>query len=338
MITRGHGIINTVQSIFYTYSYLKMDALTDILNTLRLQSSLYFRTELTAPWGIQVPPKGRVARFHIVIRGQCWLRIDGQSEDVFMANGDLVIISDGAGHILADSPTTPPTDLADVFEQIAYPGQGPLVYGGGGAGCCLVCGEFAFDERESHPLLDNLPLLLRVTGDQSYNAKWLDSVIGFIAHEATTMEPGANAIIDRLSEIIFIQVIRATLASTQEQIPFLSAFSDPRISRALSEIHRTPEANWRVESLGRIANMSRSAFSNRFTELAHKTPLQYVMFVRLQKARCLLVDTNQSLAAIAESVGYKSEAAFSLAFKRQFGIRPGEYRRSHRSDTTQMVD
>lgn len=309
-----------------------MDALTDILNTLRLKSSLYFRTELTAPWGIRVPSQGRVARFHIAIRGQCWLRIEGREQDVFMANGDLVIISHGAGHILADSPATPPIDLADVYEEVAYPGEGPLVYGGGGAGCCLVCGEFAFDEEENHPLLDNLPPLLRVTGDQSYNAKWLDSIIGFIAHEAASLEPGANAIIDRLSEIIFIQVIRTTLASTREHIPFLSAFTDPRISSVLSEVHRAPGANWSVESLGQIANMSRSAFSNRFTELANMTPLQYVIFVRLQKASRMLLDTNHSLPAIAESVGYKSEAAFSMAFKRQFGLRPGEYRRRQKVD------
>lgn len=307
-----------------------MDALTDILNTLRLKSSLYYRTELTAPWGIQVPPKGRVARFHIAIRGQCWLRIEGYDEDVFMANGDLAIIAHGAGHILADSPETTPTDLSDVYEEIGYSGSGPLVYGGGGAGCCLVCGEFAFDDQGNHPLLDNLPPLLTVTGVQNYNARWLDSVIGFIAHEAATLDPGANAIIDRLSEIIFIQVLRATLASSSEPIPFLSAFTDPRISKVLSEIHRDPAADWSVESLGRIANMSRSAFSNRFTELANMTPLQYVIFLRMQKAARMLVDTSDSLPAIAECVGYKSEAAFSLAFKRQFDVRPGEYRRQNK--------
>ncbi len=304
-----------------------MDALTDILNTLRMKSSLYFRTELTAPWGIKVPSQGRVARFHIAIRGQCWLRVEGMDDDTFMSNGDLVIIPHGASHILADSPDTPATDLDDVFQEIAYPGSGPLVFGGGGAGCCLVCGEFAFDDRENHPLLDNLPTLLRVTGDQSYNARWLDSVIGFIAHEAASMQAGANAIIDRLSEIIFIQVIRTTLASAKGHIPFLSAFADPRISTVLSEIHRAPEADWTVESLGQVANMSRSAFSNRFTELANMTPLQYIMFVRLQKASRMLTEGNDSLPVIAESIGYKSEAAFSLAFKRQFGVRPGEYRR-----------
>jgi len=309
-----------------------VDALTDILNLVRMQSSLYFRTELSAPWGVRVPAKGKVARFHIVIRGHCWLYIDQQPTPMCMSNGDLVIIPHGAAHILADSPETPAKDLEAVLNEVDYVGTGPLIYGGGGAGCCLVCGEFEFDDKDGHPLLENLPAKLCITGDQSYNNQWLDSIMGFIAHEAATLQPGANAIIDRLSEIIFIQVIRATLESSKQHIPFLSAFADPRISAVLTEIHAKPAADWNVENLGKLANMSRSAFSNRFSELANMTPLQYVIFVRLQKAARLLIDSGDSLGAIAESVGYQSEAAFSLAFKKQFGIRPGEYRRSHKKE------
>lgn len=307
-----------------------MDALTDILNTLKLKSSLYFRTELTAPWGVAVPAHGRVARFHIVIRGQCWLHIDGQAAPIQMANGDLVIIPHGAGHTITDHADSEIKPLADVLDEVSYTGSGPLVYGGGGAGCCLVCGEFAFDEVNSHPLLDNLPARLFIKGDQSYNTKWLDSAIGFIAHEAASSKAGANAIIDRLSEIILIQVIRATLAQAQEQIPFLSAFHDEKINRVLSHIHNEPAADWNVERLGQLVNMSRTAFSNRFAHLTNMTPLQYVIFVRLQKASQLLCHSQQSLFNIADSVGYQSEAAFSLAFKRQFGIRPGEYRKQSR--------
>lgn len=306
-----------------------MDALTDILNTLRLSSSLYFRTELTAPWGVHVPPKGKVARFHIVVRGQCWLKIDGQAEGVYMSNGDLVVIPHGAGHSIADQQSTATRPLADVLDEVAYVGSGPLVYGGGGAGCCLVCGEFAFDELGSHPLLDNLPSQLSVSGDSSYNSQWLDATIGFIAHEAASLKPGASAIIDRLSEIILIQVLRVSLESATEQIPFLSAFSDPRINQVLSAIHRQPANDWSVEKLGQIANMSRSSFSNRFSQLAQMTPLQYVIFVRLQRASRMLLETSTSLIAIAEHIGYQSEAAFSQAFKKQFNLRPGEYRRSH---------
>lgn len=305
-----------------------MDALTDILNTLRLSSSLYFRTELTSPWGVEVPAKDKVARFHIVIRGQCWLEVDND-EGMYMSHGDLVVIPHGVSHKLADSPTTTIQPLADVLEQVSYVGKGPLIYGGDGAGCCLVCGEFSFDDLGNHPLLENLPKKLHVSGDSSYNTQWLDSAIGFIAHEATKLEPGSHAIIDRLSEIMLIQVIRATLEATTEHIPFLSAFADSRINQVLSAIHADPAGDWSVESLGQLVNMSRSSFSNRFTKLAKMTPLQYVIFVRIQKASHLLSETSLPLITVAESIGYQSEAAFSLAFKKQYGIRPGEFRRAH---------
>ena len=216
-----------------------MDALTDILNTLRLSSTLYFRTELTSPWAIDVPGKGSVARFHIVIRGQCWLQIDG-NEGVHMSNGDLLIVPHGATHVIAHVPTTEARPLSEVLDEVAYEGQGDLVYGGGGAGCCLVCGEFSFDDLGNHPLLTDLPSKLHVKGDSSYNTQWLDSAMGFIGHEAAKREPGAGAIIDRLSEIILIQVIRATLASTTEPIPFLSIFADSLINQVLSAIHQNP--------------------------------------------------------------------------------------------------
>lgn len=305
-----------------------MDALTDILNTLRLSSSLYFRTELTSPWGVEVPPKENVARFHVVIRGQCWLQVN-DDEGVLMSNGDLVVVPHGASHKLADASTTVTRPLADVLAEVDYVGEGPLIYGGDGAGCCLVCGEFAFDDLGNHPLLENLPKKIHVPGDSSYNTQWLDSAVGFIAHEATKLEPGAYAIINRLSEIMLIQVIRATLAAAKEPIPFLSAFTDSRINRVLSAIHANPAEDWSVERLGQLVNMSRSSFSNRFTELASITPLQYVIFVRLQRASHLLIETAISLIAVAESVGYQSEAAFSQAFKKQYGMRPGEFRRIH---------
>lgn len=305
-----------------------MDALTEILNTLRLSSSLYFRTELTVPWGVEVPHKERVARFHIVVRGQCWLHIEGEDEGMFLSNGDLVIIPHGVSHRLSDSPSTQVRPLEDVLNEVAYTGEGPLVYGGGGAGCCLVCGEFSFDELGQHPLLINLPAKLYVSGDSSYNVHWLDSTVGAIAHEAARLEPGAHAIIDRLSEIILIQVIRVTIDASEKPIPFLSAFADARINQVLSAIHNNPAGDWSVESLGQLANMSRSSFSNRFAELTQMTPLQYVIFVRMQQASRLLIESEQSLMQIAEQVGYQSEAAFSQAFKKLFDQRPGEFRRS----------
>jgi len=305
-----------------------MDALTDILNTLRLTSSLYFRTELTSPWGVTVPAKARVARFHIVVRGQCWLQVE-DGEGLHMSNGDLIVVPHGVSHSIADTPSSAVRPLDDVLSEVSYTGEGPLVYGGGGAGCCLVCGEFSFEDLGKHPLLENLPEKLFVTGAENYNTKWLDSAIGFIAHEAAKREPGAQAIIDRLSEIILIQVIRATLEASDEQIPFLSMFGDQRVNKVLSAIHSEPADNWTVERLGGIVNMSRSYFSSRFTKLANMTPLQYVIFVCLQKASRLLIESSAGLSSVADQIGYQSEAAFSQSFVKQFGVRPGEFRRMH---------
>lgn len=306
-----------------------MDVLTDILNSLRLKGRLYFRTELTAPWGIHVPSACNVARFHIVIRGSGWLRVEGQTRDLPMANGDLVVIPHGAGHDILDVPETISRPLDEVLLETAYTGDGPLVYGGGGVGCSLVCGEFAFDREVFNPLMDNLPPLLHIRGNESFNSKWLDSTMGFIAHEAATQQTGALAIIDRLAEIIFIQVIRAYVDTADSQIPFLAALGDTQIRQALAFIHSRPGYAWSVANLGQSVGMSRSAFSNRFSDLVGMTPHQYLTSVRMLKASHRLITSDESIMLVAEAVGYESEAAFSSAFKKHFGIRPGEYRQNH---------
>ena len=303
-----------------------MDVLTDILSTLRFKGSLYFRTDLSSPWSIYVPEKAGVARFHIVIRGQGWLHVEGRPNASPISNGDLAIVPHGAGHTILDDPTTPSRPLDDVLTETNYTGEGALIYGGGGSGTCLVCGEFSFADGVIHPLLTNLPPLLHVPGNESYNRTWLDSALGFIAHEAVAGKSGSTAIINRLSEIIFIQVIRAFADASHAKIPFLAALSNPQISQALAAIHARPAEYWTVEKLGRLVGMSRSAFSNRFSELVGMSPHQYLTLIRLQRAAFCLATTKDALISIAEGIGYQSEAAFSTAFKRHFGVRPGEYR------------
>jgi AraC-like DNA-binding protein len=247
-----------------------------------------------------------------------------------MRNGDLLIVPHGAEHEILHQPGAAAKPLAAVLGEVEYEGSGALVYGGGGSGCCLVCGEFSFDEHGAHPLLENLPILLQVSSADGPEARWLQSTMAFIAREASLDEPGAGAIVDRLSEIILIQVLRATLDQARargETLPFLSAFADARINRALTAIHQQPAADWTVERLGSIAHMSRSSFASRFNELVQMTPLQYVTFVRLEKARKMLRETGTSVAVVAETIGYQSEAAFSQTFKRYVGLRPGQYRR-----------
>lgn len=152
-------------------------------------------------------------------------------------------------------------------------------------------------------------------------------MLSFISHEALSNAPGSHAIINRLSEVMLIQVVRATIASSNDKLPFLSAFADPRIDTVMSAIHANPTEDWTVEKLGRLATMSRSSFSNLFTQLVEMTPMKYIIFVRLQMASRLLIETTMSISRIAQQIGYQSEAAFSQAFKKKFDHRPGEFRR-----------
>ena len=307
-----------------------MDVLTDVLDNLLFHANFYFRTDLTLPWGIYVPPEKHVARFHIVTRGHGWIRVDGQATSVPIANGDLVIVPHGAGHTIADDPSTSPQALDDVLSEVSYTGVGPLVYGDGGPSTGLVCGEFSFDDA-IHPLFTGLPPLLHITANANRDKMWLDSTLRLISHEALAEQLGSLAIINRLAEIIFIQVVRSSANALESEIPFLAALADPQLNRALSAIHHQPSAQWSVEKLGHVAGMSRSSFSNRFSELIRMTPHQYLTLVRMQHASRTLAKTDKPIIAVALSTGYKSEAAFSTAFKRHFGIRPGEYRRQHRT-------
>lgn len=306
-----------------------MDVLTDILDNLQFKANFYFRTDLTTPWSVYIPVEPNVARFHIVTRGQGWIQVEGQSDYLPIANGDMVVVPHGAAHTILDDPVTPPRPLEEVLATANYK-ESPLVYGGNGPNTGLVCGEFKFDDA-IHPLLADLPPILHVSGSDSRNQAWFDSALGFIAQEALTGRAGSLAIINRLSEIIFIQVIRAFADASDSQIPFLAALGDPQISQVLSAIHRQPAADMSVESLGQLVGMSRSSFSNHFTDLVGMTPYQYLTLVRMQQASRTLVATDDSIMTVSIEAGYKSEAAFSGAFKRFFGMRPGEYRKQRKA-------
>jgi transcriptional regulator GlxA family with amidase domain len=156
-------------------------------------------------------------------------------------------------------------------------------------------------------------------------------IIQLVQAEAHGSQPGAETVITRLSEVLFLQVVRDYLSSLGETSSgWLSALRDPQIGQALALIHHQPEERWTVESLAHRVGLSRSALSGKFTRLVGLPPLRYLTDVRLTKAAALLRTQPATLNAIALSVGYDSEVAFSKAFKRGFGTAPGAYRRGRR--------
>jgi AraC family transcriptional activator of mtrCDE len=309
----------------------KMDLLSDILGVMQLTGTLYFRTAFTSPWGGEVPQFENVSRFHYAHRGRCFARIDGQREPVLLEQGDLIIITRGAGHVLSDPIDAEAGSVDDVVQASGFTGRGALVYGGDSPGheTQLICGHFAFDPGAKHVLIDALPAYIRIKDYGKAAPDWLNDTLKIIGGEAGAEALGSDLIALKLSEIIYTQAVRTYLTTEGRTQPGLAGFSDARIRRALEQIHTNPSAAWTVADLARVAGLSRTAFSNRFHQLLDQPPLGYLTDWRMQLARRLLIDTEMPMIDIAEQSGYRSEAAFGRVFKKHFSVPPASYRRSH---------
>lgn len=306
-----------------------MDVLTDVLNTLRLQSTLYCRSELREPWGLYFGPT-RVATFHVIDRGTCWLQLDGQAEPIALAGGDLIVLPRGTGHLLSSAPGLTPATTIQLDEDI--PAECEVRrYSDGPPHTILLCGLFDFAHDNGHPLLTLLPPLVHIRGERGQAASWLDATLRFLASEAGSTQPGATAMVCRLTDLLFIQAMRAWVVQTASDAHgWLGALHDPQIGVALGAMHGKPGFAWTVEQLSSEVAMSRSGFAARFRAVVGESPLQYLTRWRMRLAAQLLASERLSIAAIAQQVGYESEIAFSKAFKRTMGQTPGAYRKQVR--------
>lgn len=303
------------------------DVLSDILRSLHLKGGVYFRCEFSAPWGMEVT-RTRVADFHLITRGQCWLRTASRKDPVPLQAGDIVVLPHGDAHAVVHAPEGQAIPAEQILGGQDLGHYGPVVHGGGGLPADMLCGYFDFDRAPHHPLIEALPPLIHIRGTDAHDFVWLQAATNFIAHETRKAHPGAEAVVNRLVEVLFIQVLRAYIDRAGIRDGFLAAIADKRIGTALACVHNSPHKTWSVESLGRQASMSRSAFAYQFSKLVGRTPMEYLAALRMEKARELLRADGGSVSAIAERMGYRSEAAFSKAFKRIVGVGPGKFRRS----------
>lgn len=304
-----------------------MDVLDDILTTLALRGALYFRTDFNGPWAVTVPELGRAARFHLVVQGECTVAIDG-GETVKLAAGDLILIPRGRLHVLGDRATSKAPPLETVLADAGYDGQGVLALGSGDrrASTQLVCGHFTFRQHADHPLVAAMPDHLLVKGADRAREPWLDEMLRLVVRRAFSAEPGSRAAVVRLSEIVFIELLRFGIRATTNLSSLLGAIEDPQIGRALALIHARPQEPWTVETLGGEVAMSRSTFAERFSAMVGMGPAAYLAEWRLQRALAMLEDGRESVQQIALANGYQSPAAFSRAFSAKFGLSPREFR------------
>lgn len=315
-----------------------MDILSDVLKLMKMSGTLYFRTAFTAPWGVAVPVFENVARFHYAHRGRCFVTVGGTPDPVALEQGDLIIVTHGASHVLSDPVDAPAPGVDRVVADSGFTGRGALVWGGddgdtaNGHETQLICGHFAFDTGARHRLIDALPPFIHIRDYGGAAPDWLESTLRIIAAEAGPDAGqenfGGDLIALKLSEIIFAQAIRKYLATEGADRPGLAGFADSQICRALEAIHAEPAEPWTVEGLARIAGMSRTAFATRFNALVADPPLAYLTDWRMQLARRLLLESDLPIIDVAERTGYKSEASFGRVFKRHFNAPPAGYRRA----------
>jgi AraC-like DNA-binding protein len=311
-----------------------VEPLGEALQSLRLSGALYCHSELSAPWGLALPPLPGCLIFHIVVAGQCRIQADGNDEQV-LHEGDLVVVPEGRGHLLSSGPGVPTAKLFDLARDRVSERYETMRHGGGGEQTLLLCGVVRVGEPAARRLIDQLPPVLVVRSSGSQQSQWMLETVRLLRTEARDLRPGGETIITRLGDVVVLHAIRSWIeAEPSAQTGWLGALRDEQIGRALSAIHRHPDRRWTVASLAATAAMSRSAFAARFARLLGEAPMAYVARSRMHAALARLED-DASPAEIAGDFGYQSEAAFSRAFKRVTGQTPGQARQAAARNSAQ---
>lgn len=305
---------------------LDVDALTDILSSLKLSSAVWSRGRFSAPWSVHTGALSS-AVFHAVVRGQAVGVLRRTGERTPLSTGDLILFAHGDAHVMCDAPTEASVPLS------ALPREGDghvkeVRCGGGGPETTILCGSFAFGHQAGSSFLSLLPAVIHLERSKRDLVGWFARTMELMDFETATSAPGAGVVAARLADVLFVQLLRAAMESLPtERAGWLAALRDPQIARAIAAIHTNPRARWRIESLAETASMSRSVFAERFTKLVGESPARYVARWRAHSAADLLRQRPEiGNAELAELVGYESEDAFSRAFKRYVGTTPRDFR------------
>jgi AraC-like DNA-binding protein len=300
------------------------DIVADTLNSIRVRSSVYCLSDLRAPWGFRVEG-ANVAKFHLVLEGSCWLEQAGL-DPVKLADGDLVILADGDAHVILDEPGSAVETLDSLIAAHPLDAAARLRCGGTGPRTRLLCGGFGLENPMA--LKGCLPPILHLDGSSTGIGTWLEPVFALVREEARHASPGAQAIFARLADVFLTQALRTYLTGAMQAGLLTSdPAQDPQVERASELIRRQPAREWTLQSLAREVGMSRSHLAAQFRAATGDSPMHYLAKLRLGQAAGYLTTTGTSIEAIARRTGYASTASLSKAFKREFGVSPGTYRR-----------
>jgi AraC-like DNA-binding protein len=327
-----------------------MDALSDVLRLLRLSGAVYLNADFIAPWSVVghvspalcatfLPRAERVVSYHLIVEGSCFAALaDDPASAMRVDAGELLVVPQGEAHVMGSSLELVPVPAEEMVSRYLETSPGDVMRLSYGAkeshaenGACtrIICGFLACDDMLPNPVLSSLPRLFKVDMRHDPQSAWLESSLKFAAAEAAESRPGSATVLARLSELLFVEAVRRCIgAMPADRRGWLAGVGDRFVGKALAALHAQPAYGWTVDELARRVGLSRSAFAQRFTQLLGQAPMQYLGCWRLQVAAQDLLSGPNSIAAVAERVGYESEAAFNRAFKRQFGMPPASWRRS----------
>jgi AraC-like DNA-binding protein len=314
---------------------MSADPLSDVLRVVRLDGAYFFAVEAREPWCVEAAPAKdltprvlpgaeHLISYHILTTGRCFGGLLGEAP-VALAPGDVIVFPHGDPHVMSSAPGLRMDPASYGSTPARYPEL--LTLGNGGpVAATFVCGFLGCDRRPFNPLLATLPRRLHLP---RLSSGWLQSFARQVVEESRARRVGADSVLTRLAELMFVEVLRRHIETLPPGQPgWLAGLRDTVVGRGLGLIHGAPAHPWTIDELARGAAMSRSAFADRFTALVGQPPMQYLAHWRMQLAAGRLATGTAKVAAIAEEVGYDSEAAFSRAFKRLMGVSPGLWRRA----------
>lgn len=316
------------------------DALSDVLKAVRLTGAAFFDVIASAPWVAEQPkremvlPKvlpgaGHLISYHVVTEGSCYAAMLGE-EAVLVEQGEVIVFTRGDAHVMSSRPGMRAQPMTHAELDAATSGALPFFHRvgeGGTPSVKLVCGFLACDAQPFNPLLDNLPPVLKMGKIAGAGTSWLGEFIRVAVAETAHKRAGGESVLAKMSELMFIEVVRRHLESLPPgKTGWLAGLRDPHVGKALAFMHARPAHAWTIEELAHAAGASRSVLAEHFAELVGLPPMHYLANWRMQIASGLL-NGGVSIAAVAAETGYGSEAAFSRAFKKMVGVPPSAWRR-----------
>jgi len=319
-----------------------MDVLSEVLKVVKLQGALFYNGEFSAPWSVRAASSRGLARYfasgsehvivyHLVTEGRASARLEDGTR-VALSAGDIVMIPHGDTHIVENGPATKTVDDDEHLPTVLSQGLKLWRLGGGGEVTRFVCGYMACEAQLSRVFLSGLPPLFKVSIRNDESGRWLENSIRFSVNEAGSSRAGGEAVMAKLSEVLFVETLRAYIADLPpEQTGWLAGARDSEVGKTLALMHRNPAHPWTIATLAKEAGVSRSVLAERFRYYLNQAPMAYLTRWRLQLGAQMLASTSYSVAQVAVEVGYESEAAFNRAFKRQFELPPARFRNQSRS-------